>query len=258
MQTKKVIFSEIDFLRIDKKYDMPNSFLHKKINELPNMNLPASIFWKLIIFPCYLIHSWSAPKITLNAISKDIRTLRIRKNFRPLPLRVRFSLVFYSLARVIVLDERRVNKVGNGYQILRNEINKSIKLGYTTEIYQGEIALEMLDRYCTTVSTRNWRDESKFRIRQYNCDVFVCVGFNSNKEIIAINATLVSNSYANTFFYSAIVKKNIRWLVTERLIEYAYSKGILLLHTDNLLDVSTGSYTFQKAMGYETVRLRFK
>ena len=35
MQTKKVIFSEIDFLRIDKKYDMPNSFLHKKINELP-------------------------------------------------------------------------------------------------------------------------------------------------------------------------------------------------------------------------------
>jgi hypothetical protein len=42
------------------------------------------------------------------------------------------------------------------------------------------------------------------------------------------------------------------------MVEYAYSQGVINFHTDNLLDVSIGSYVFQKAMGYQTVRLRFK
>lgn len=49
----------------------------------------------------------------------------------------------------------------------------------------------------------------------------------------------------------------MRWLVTESLIEDAFKQGVSIFHTDNLLDVSSGTYIFQKAMGYETVRLSF-
>jgi hypothetical protein len=152
----------------------------------------------------------------------------------------------------------RIIKKGQRFQILRNELNKAANLGYTTEIFQGEMAIDVLDRFYLTEGGRNWREVSNFRIGKHDCELFVCVGFNSDKEIIGVNATLVSKSYAYTFFYCGIVKQNIRWLITERLIEYLYRIDISLLHTDNLLDVSTGSYIFQKAMGYKTVRLVFK
>jgi hypothetical protein len=253
-----MMISDKDFLRISNKDDKTSSFLQKKLNNLANMNPIISFFWKLIMSPFYFIHVFRSPKIELKGVNKDIRPLRLNPTVRPLCIRTRFLFIFDSLARVIILDEKRIEKRGQRYQIVRNEINKAKTLGYTTEVFQGELAIDTLDNYFLTGGGRNWRNESRYTISEHEYDLFVCAGFNLDKEIIAVNAALVSNSYAYMFFYSGIEKRNIRWLISERMIEYAYSQGVTNFHTDNLLDVSTGSYVFQKAMGYQTVRLRFK
>jgi hypothetical protein len=253
-----MILSDQFFLRIDKKDVKVESILQKKLTELSIMNPINSFFWKLILSPLYFLYSFRVPKLELKGVTSEIRALRISKMVSPLCIRTRFLFIFDSLARVIILDEKRIHKRGQRFQILRNEINKAKNLMYTTEVFQGESAIDILDSYCLKGKGRNWRNESRYMIGEDECNLFVCAGFNMNKEIIAVNATLVSNSYAYMFFYSGKEKRNIRWLITERIIEYAFSKGVFIFHTDNLLDVSTGSYIFQKALGYETVRLRFK
>jgi hypothetical protein len=200
--TKSMTFTDRDFLRIDKKDYHSSSFLQKKINEISKMNLLVSLFWRLIISPCYFIYSRSVPRIVLNGVSKDIRKLRFGNNISPFCFRIRFSFIFYSLARVIVLDDMRISKKGQMFLTLRNELNKAEKLGYSTEIFQGEMAIALLDRFCLTGVVRNWREVSNFRIGKHDCELFVCVGFNSDKEVIGVNTTLVSKSYAYNIFYS--------------------------------------------------------
>jgi hypothetical protein len=253
-----MILSDKDFLRISNNDVKSTSYLQKKLNDLPKMNSTIAFIWKLILSPFYFVHSVRSPRLDLMEVNKEIRPLRINPAVSPLCIRTRFSFIFDSLARVIRLNEKRLNKRGRRYQTLRNEINKAKSLGYTTEVFRGELAIDILDNYFLTGGGRNWRNESRYIIGEYECDLFVCAGFNLDKKIIAVNAALVSNSYAYMFFYSGIEKRNIRWLISERMIEYAYSQDVTNFHTDNLLDVSTGSYVFQKAMGYETVRLRFK
>jgi hypothetical protein len=255
---KTMFLSDQFFLRIDKKDIKVDSFLQKNLTELSIKNPINSFFWKLILSPLYLLHSFRAPKLELKGVNSEIRVLRINKMVDAFCIRTRFLFVFDSLARVIILDEKRINKRGQRFQILRNEINKAKKLMYTTEVFQGELAMEILDSFYLMGRGRNWRNQSRYIFGKHDCKLFVCAGFNMNKDIIAVNATLVSHSYAYMFFYSGLEKRNIRWMITERMIEYAFSQGVTIFHTDNLLDVSTGSYVFQKAMGYQTVRLRFK
>jgi hypothetical protein len=81
---------------------------------------------------------------------------------------------------------------------------------------------------------------------------------NEQSEIVAVSAAWISVNYAFNFYYFSIEKHNFRWMVTEKLIQYAFGEGVLVFHTDNLMDTSVGSYEFQKALGYKTVRLRFK
>jgi lysylphosphatidylglycerol synthetase-like protein (DUF2156 family) len=181
----------------------------------------------------------------------------MRINNNPFCLRTQIPIVFDSLARVIILDEQRINKKGQRYQNLRNELNKAIKLGYTTKIFQGDSATAMLDKFYQITKNRNWRNDTRYFCSKNEYNIFACAVFNSKNEIIAMNAVLVSNSYAYVFYYYSIEKKNIRWLLTEHLIEHVYNQGVKVFHTDNLLDVSTGSFVFQEEMGYKTVRLKF-
>ena len=251
-------FRDEDFLRIDKKGYKPTSFLQKKLNELPTINPVIAFYLKLILFPAYLIYSRSLPIVKATKISKQIRSLRYSNQFSALCLRTRLFFVFDLMSRVVILDEKRINKRGQTYQNLRNEINKCKALGYTSEIVLGEMAIELLDNYCLTRAGRNWRNETRYSSGKYDCNIFACVGFNSDKEISALNAVIFTGPYAYMFFYSGLVKENIRWLITEHAIEFAYNQGVSIFHTDNLLDVSIGSYIFQKEMGYKTVRLKFK
>ena len=249
--------SDKDFLRIDNLEFNNSSYVQKKLNELAEKSIISGLFWKILISPIFFIHSFRQPKLKLFQVNKEIRRFRSNKKTNSFCVRTKIPFVFDCLARVVILDKKRITKQGQRYQILRNEINKAKKLGYTTEISQGESAEAMLDKFYQVAKKRNWRDESRYIIGKSKCNLFVCTGFNQDKEIIAINASLVSNSYAYMFYYCGIEQKNIRWLLSERAIEYAYNKGVHIFHTDNLLDVSTGSFIFQKALGYKTVRLKF-
>jgi hypothetical protein len=172
-------------------------------------------------------------------------------------LRTRIKFIFYSLARVIVLNETRINRTGPDWQILRNELNKARALGYRTKLYEDEAAISLLDELFLKYQRRDFRNESGFSGNLEGVHLIVCVGINKEGNIAVVSAAWVSESYARLFYYFSTEKHHIRWLVTEELIQTAYKLGVRIFQTDNLLDTSTGSYIFQQKCGYKTVRLRF-
>jgi hypothetical protein len=246
-----------DFLRNDKEGDDYFSFVNKKFNQISEYSFIHSFFWKLLLAPIYFSHSFNQPIVRIANSDKRFLKLRTNKMNSRFSIRTKVLFVFDSLARIIFLDERRVKKSGKSYEVLRNEINKANRLGYSVELFYGRSAKLVLDDFCSKDKLRDWRKELSNSLDYDDFPIICCAGFNQRSEIVAVASILVSSEYAYLHFYSATDKRNVRWLVTENLIEAAFNQGVSIFHTDNLLDVSSGSYIFQKAMGYETARLSF-
>jgi len=250
--------SERDFLRLDKPEIVPFSYLQTIINELASMHPVRALVCKVLLSPLWFTFSYSLPLIRVKEVDARIRKLRNNSWKNKLCIRSQVPFVFDSLARVIVLDEQRVDKRGHNYKVLRNELNKSLNRGYKTEIFQGQVAMKILDDFSSSRGRRNWRNETRLDLAVGDIRLAVCAGFNSSGEIISVGAMWVSQSYAYLFFYDSVEKLQIRWLLIESLIEFAYGVGVILFHTDNLMDTSTGSYVFQNSLGYTTARLSFR
>ena len=249
--------SDRDFLRLDRLEVASFSFFHKLLNQLVTMHPARALLCKVLISPVWFTYSFRQPLVLVNKVDPRIRKLRINSTENNLSVRSQVPFIFDSLARVIILNERRVDKRGRTYSVLRNELHKGSKLGFSCAIFEGPSATKVLDDFYTTSGRRNWRNETRFDKVAEGIRLVASAGLNSSGDIIAVGAMWVSGSYAYVFYYNAVEKLNIRWLVTERLVEFGYSAGVKVFHTDNLMDVSTGSYIFQKSLGYSTVRLRF-
>jgi hypothetical protein len=246
-----------DFLRNDKENYSYISFINRKLNQLKDLNHMHAFFWKLLLTPVYFFYSGKKHVVRVKNVDRKFLRLRINKTASGFCLRTKTLFVFDSLARIIILSEERVSKYGKKYNNVRNEVNKANKLGYSVELFKGRSAELLLDNFCSKTKLRDWRKELSNSLNHDDLPIICCAAFNQRLEIVAVGSILVSSNYAYMHFYSATEKQNVRWLVTESLIETAFEQGIFIFHTDNLLDVSNGSYVFQKAMGYETVRLRF-
>jgi hypothetical protein len=155
------------------------------------------------------------------------------------------------------LSDTRINKAGSDWQVLRTELNKASKIGYTTTLYEDEEAVSFLDELFLKHQRRNFRNESGFDGDLADLRLIVCAGCNKEDEIVAVSAAWISTSYAVLFYYFSTEKRQIRWLVNEELIQAAYRRGVRVFLTDNLMDTPTGSYIYQRQCGYQTVRLRF-
>jgi hypothetical protein len=247
-----------DFLRNDKESYIYVSFVNKKLNQLKELNHIHAFFWKLLLTPLYFYYSSKKPVVRVQNLDRKFMRLRINKMVSKFSLRTKTLFGFDSLARIIVLSEKRIIKSGKKYKNLRNEINKANKLGYSVELFGGRSAELILDDFCSKIKFRDWRKELSNSIDHDELHIICCAAFNQRLEIVAVGSILVSSNYAYMQFYAATEKQNVRWLVMENLIETAFKQGVFIFHTDNLLDVSNGSYIFQKEMGYETVRLRFR
>jgi hypothetical protein len=221
------------------------------------MPVLAAIFWKLLLAPFWIVHVITRPKIRVKQVNPKIHFFRISSSYDPFCLRARFPFIFNSLARVIELTETRINRAGSDWQVLRNELSKASKLGYSTKLYEDEAAISLLDELYLKHKERNFRNESGFSGDLEAMHLIVCAGRNKEEEVVAVSAAWVSESYAVMFYYFSTEKRQIRWLVNENLIQTTYKRGVRIFQTDNLMDTSTGSYIFQKKFGYRTVRLRF-
>ena len=199
----------------------------------------------------------SKPKVQVRKVNKKIYSFLKFSIYEPFGLRAKFPFIYNSLARVVILNETRINRAGTDWQVLRNELNKASKLGYTTTLYEDEEAVSLLDELFLKYQGRSFQNESGFSGYLEDMHLIVCAGRNKEDDIIAVSAVWVSTSYAVLIYYFSIEKRQIRWLVNEELIQAAYKRGVRVFHTDNLLDTSTGSYIYQQKCGYETVRLRF-
>ena len=213
--------------------------------------------WKLLLAPIWFSHVVSRRKIKVRNINQRIHSFRKSSSYDPFCLRSKFPFIHNSLARVIILNEARINRAGSDWKVLRNELNKAIKIGYTTTLHVDAEAVSLLDELFLKHQVRNFRNESGFSGDFEDLHLIVCVGRNKEDDIVAVSAAWVSTSYAVLFYYFSIEKRQIRWLVNEELIQAAYKRGVRVFQTDNLMDTSTGSYIYQQKCGYQTVRLRF-
>jgi len=249
--------SDHDFTRLDYRSLETFSGIQRKVNELSHMNVLVALMWKLLLAPPWLSHVVSRPKIKVRNVNQRIHSFRKSSSYDPFCLRTKFPFIFNSLARVIILNETRIQRAGSDWQVLRNELNKAGKIGYTTTLYEDEKAVSLLDELFVKHQRRNFRNESGFAGELEDLRLIVCAGRNKENEIIAVSAAWVSSSYAVLFYYFSTEKRQIRWLVNEELIQAAYRRGVRVFQTDNLLDTSTGSYIYQQKCGYQTMRLRF-
>ena len=221
------------------------------------MTVLVAFIWKCLLTLPWLLHVLSGPKIGLKNINKKIHFFRKSASSDPFCLRARSPFVFNSLARVILLTERRILRVGSEWRSLRNELNSTRSLGYGVKIYKDYEAVSLLDQLFILHQKRNFRVESGFSGDLEGIGLIVCAGSNSKGEVVAVSAAWVSATYAINFYYFSTENYQIRWLVNEELIQAAYKRGVKVFQTDNLMDTSTGSYIYQKQCGYQTVRLKF-
>lgn len=248
--------SDHDFTRLDFRSKEAFSGIQRKINELSHMSVLVALMWKLLLAPLWLSHAVSRPKIKVRNVNKRIHSFLKSSVYDPFCIRTIFPFIYNSLARVVILNETRINRAGSDWQVLRNELNKASKLGYTTTLYEDEEAVSLLDELFLNHQRRSFRNESRYSGDLEDMHLIVCAGRNKEDDIIAVSAAWVSASYAILIYYFSIEKLQIRWLVNEELIQAAYKRGVRVFHTDNLLDTPTGSYIYQQKCGYQTVRLR--
>jgi hypothetical protein len=247
-----------DFLRIDKAGTEFHSFVHKKINQLFKINPIFGLFWKLFFAPRWIIFSYRQPKIIIKNTNYKIHRFLVKFPNGPFCIRARVPFVYYSLSRIVYLDRARISKHGEKYRKLRGEINKAERNGFNCEIFQNSEAIKVLDEMHQKSGFRNWRDVTRIQDNFDSVNLVVGACMNQKLDIVAVSAVWLSGTYSFNFYYYATEKKYVRWLLTERLIEDMFCRDVLVFHTDNLMDLSVGSYAFQKNLGYETVRLKFR
>ena len=249
---------DIDFLRLDSREDRPCSPFNKKINELSRMHPLIAFTWKFVLAPIWLLFVLSRPRIVIKNVNREIFKVSRIGNFSPFCLRSKSQFIHYSLSRVITLDIKRIRRQGKEFKVLRNELNKAEKNGYTIDWFEGSDGVDFLEDMNSRYRERDWRGEYLKDPDPGNIHLIVGAAKNQKNEIVGVSAIWISGPYTSHFYYFGLEKHSIRWILTEKLIERAFNSGATVFHTDNLMDVTSGSYIFQKALGYQTVRLRFR
>ena len=249
-------FQESTFLRVDDKNSAKGP-INRLLNSLDSMNFFLSLISKFLLMPFWLILRFQVPTICLKGVSKDITKLIRWPNSNPFCLRIRYRYFGYSLSRIIILNEPRFEKKGKAYSAIRNELNSLFKNGFKSETQKNEDAADSLDSFFALSGKRNWRNIAQVPSSYEDIQLLVTIVESQAGVPVAASAAFVSGCLANNFYYFGVVPNSVRWLATEKLVEEAYSAGVKYFRTDNLLDVSHGSYEFQKKMGYVTCNLKW-
>jgi hypothetical protein len=249
-------FRESTFLRVDDKSSAKGPW-NRLLNSLDSMNFFLSLISKFLLMPFWLILRFQVPTIYLKGVSKDISKLTRWPNANPFCLRIRYRYFGYSLSRVIILNEFRVEKKGRVYSAIRNELNSLAKRGFKSKALQNDDAAGSLDAFFALSGKRNWRNITQVPSTYEDIQLLATIVENKAGEPIAASAAFVSGCLVNNFYYFGLIPNSVRWLATEKLVEEAYAAGVKYFRTDNLLDVSHGSYEFQKKMGYVTCNLKW-
>jgi len=244
------------FLRVDDKSSTKGP-INRLLNSLHSMNFFLSLISKFLLMPFWLILRFEVPTIYLEDVSKDITKLTRSPNSNPFCLRIRYRYFGYSLSRVIVLNEHRVEKKGRAYSAIRNELNSLSKNGFKSKTLRNEDAADSLDAFFAVSGKQNWRNISRVPSSYEDCQLLATIVENEVGVPVAASAAFVSGCLANNFYYFGVVSNSVRWLACEKLVEEAYSAGVKYFRTDNLLDVSHGSYEFQKKLEYVTCNLKW-
>lgn len=249
---------ERDFFKIDQSNAKSFSLINKKINELSKMKPLVAFFWKLILAPIWALFVKTLPKVTIKNVNKKVHSFSTNTDVDRYCIRSKWPFIYYSLARVIILDENRISKSGKEFKVLRNEINKARNLGYQIHLLQDSDGIDFLGQVHLKYRGRNWeRDYLKNRGLE-GIKLVVGVAKNLNLEIVGVSAIWISGSYASNFYYYGVEKRHVRWILPEALIEAAFNLGVEVFQTDNLMDISAKTDVFQKALGHKTVRLSMK
>jgi hypothetical protein len=170
---------------------------------------------------------------------------------------MRINFLQYSLSRVVILDSRRIQKIGKENSALRNELNFLFRSGYKARVLKNSLAIKYLDELCSALEIPNWRSSTLVPSEYYDIQLFAAIVENSRGDVVAVSLAFASEDLANNFYYCGLESNSVRWLATESLIEATYGARVKYFRTDNLLDVSIGSYEFQEKMGYATSNLKF-
>ena len=250
--------TESDFFRLDGTETKPFSVINKKINELSRMKPHVAFIYKLLLAPVWLTFVSTLPKVIVKNVNKKVHSFSMNGALDRYCLRSKSPFIYYSLSRVILLNEERIRRRGREFKVVRNEINKAEKMGYQTLLLQDSDGIDILENFHLRYRGRNWESDYLKDRELEGIKLVVAVARNIHQELVGISAMYISGSYASNFYYYSVEKQYVRWMLSEALIEAAFNLGVEVLQTDNLMDVSKKASVFQKDLGYETVRLRMK
>jgi hypothetical protein len=247
---------EGDFFKLDDEETKPFSWINKKINELSKIKPLVAFFWKLILAPIWLLFVKTLPKVTIKNVNKKVHSFSINTDVDRYCIRSKWPFIYYSLARVIILDENRISRRGKKFKVLRNEINKARNLGYQIHLLHDGDGIDFLRQVHLRYRGGNFARDYLKQGDLEGSKLVVGVARNIHQELVGVSAIWISGSYASNFYYYGVEKQHIRWMLPETLIEAAFNLGVEVFQTDNLMDISAKTDVFQKALGYKTVRLR--
>ena len=229
--------------------------IQARVNRLDKVTAFSAILLKVFLSYYWIILRSTVPTYSVLQIDSEFNTLRIWPGSKIFSLRSNLKFFRDSLSRVICLNHRRFTKRGKLYASIRNELNSIKRDGYSIERFQDENAKELCEEIFSGLQSRNWNTSSRFPIDFKRFSLLVVIVRDSFSRPVTINAAWVMGEFAENFYYCSPFGAETRLLATESLVEFCFENGAKFFRTDNLLDLCTDTYNFQRKLHYETCNI---